>query len=87
VAPSVWELLFGAPKTFARSNSAKENGLQHPQIVREKLSGSYLILRVNERDDSFKEHVVRRVVTQERSENERAKLPASPPQGGLHQAG
>ena len=36
-----------------------------------KTDEGYLILRVNERDDSFKEHVVRRVITQERSANER----------------
>jgi parvulin-like peptidyl-prolyl isomerase len=47
----------------------KAGGVSEPV----KIDEGYMILRVNERDDSFKENYVRGVLTQERAEKEREK--------------
>jgi parvulin-like peptidyl-prolyl isomerase len=47
----------------------KAGGISDPV----KTEDGYMILRVNERDDSFKENFVRGVITQERAEKEREK--------------
>jgi parvulin-like peptidyl-prolyl isomerase len=49
--------------------SLKVGGVSDPV----KTDEGYMILRVNERDDSFKENFVRGVMTQERAEKERDK--------------
>lgn len=69
----------GKPRWFLVSELSKEIGAAVKDLksggISEpiKIDEGYMVLRVNERDDSFKENFVRGMLTQERAEKEREK--------------
>ncbi|HEX8719506.1 MAG TPA: peptidylprolyl isomerase [Pyrinomonadaceae bacterium] len=67
--PRLFPLSELSPTIAEAIKNLKAGGVSDPV----KTDEGYMVLRVNERDDSFKENYVRGVITQERAEKERDK--------------